>query len=47
MRRRLIIPGLALVGAALVQRALGSRPTVIEVRVAEEPTLSATWRAGG
>lgn len=33
--------------AALVQRALGSRPTVTEVTVAEEPTLSATWHARG
>lgn len=33
--------------AAHVQRALGSRPTVTAVTVAEEPALSATWRAGG
>ncbi len=36
---------LAALIAARVQRALGERPRVTEVTVAEDPTLSATWRA--
>jgi 6-pyruvoyltetrahydropterin/6-carboxytetrahydropterin synthase len=33
--------------AANVQRALGSRAAVTQVRVAEDATLAATWRAVG
>jgi 6-pyruvoyltetrahydropterin/6-carboxytetrahydropterin synthase len=38
---------LAALIAARVQRALGDRPLVTEVTVAEDPTLSATWRVAG
>ena len=38
---------LAALIAAHVQRALGDRPVVTEVTVAEDPTLSATWRVTG